>query len=49
MRRREPLAAFSATAVEHEAPVLGRHARAKAMRFGATAVVRLKGSLRHSE
>jgi len=47
MRGREPLATFSAAALEHEASILGRHARAKAVRLCAAAIVRLKGSLRH--
>jgi hypothetical protein len=47
MRRRQPLAAFGAAALEHEAAILGRHARAKAVRLGAASIVRLKGSLWH--
>ena len=49
MRGREPLATFSAASLEHEASILGRHARAKAVRLCAAAIVRLKGSLRHSQ
>jgi hypothetical protein len=47
MRRREPLAALGAAALEHQAAILGRHARAKTVRLGTAAVVRLKGSLWH--
>ena len=48
MRRCEPLAALGTAALDYQAAVLGRHARAKAMRLGPAAIVRLKGSLRHS-
>ncbi len=47
MRRREPFAALGAAALDDQAAVLGRHARPKAVRLGAAAIVRLKGSLRH--
>jgi hypothetical protein len=47
MRRTEPLAALGATPLDHQAAVLGRHARAKSVRLGAAVVVRLKGSLWH--
>jgi len=47
MRRGEPLAALGPAPFEHQPAVLGGHARAKSMRLGATAIVGLKGSLRH--
>jgi len=47
MRRRQPLAAFSAAPFEHQPAVFRRHARAEPVRLGAAAIVWLKGSLRH--
>lgn len=49
MRRRQALAALGAAALDNEAAILGRHARAKAVRLGAAAIGRLKGSFRHSQ
>jgi len=49
MRRCQTLAAFGAAALEHQAAILGRHARAEPVRFGAAAIVRLKGSFWHRE
>jgi len=48
MRRRQAFAALGAAPFQHQAAVLGRHARAETVRLGAAAIVRLKGSLRHS-
>jgi hypothetical protein len=47
MRRSEPFAALGAAALDYQAAVLGRHARAKAVRLGTAAIVGLKGPLRH--
>jgi hypothetical protein len=47
VRRSEPLSAFGAAALEHEPAIFGGHARAKSVRLGAPAIVRLKGSLWH--
>ena len=47
VRRSEPLSAFGAAPLEHEPAVFGGHARAKSVRLGAPAIVRLKGSLWH--
>jgi hypothetical protein len=49
MRRRQALAALGATALDNEAAILGRHPRAEAVRLSAAAIVRLKGSFRHSQ
>jgi hypothetical protein len=48
MRRRQTLAPFGATALEDELAALRAHADAEAVRLGATAIVRLKSSLRHT-
>jgi hypothetical protein len=45
MMRSQPLAAFSAAAFQNQAPSFGTHPGAEAVRFGATAVIRLKGTL----
>ena len=47
MRWREPLAALGAAAFEHQPPIFAGHARAKSVRLGAAAIVRLKGTLGH--
>lgn len=47
MSRRQPLSSLGATSLEHEAPVLGRHASAEAMCLSASSVVWLKGALGH--
>ena len=44
---RELLAPSGAPAGEHGAAILGFHAAAKAVRFGAMAVIRLKSTFRH--
>ena len=49
MRWRQTLAPLGAAALQNEAAILGRHPRAKAMRLGATTIVGLKGSFRHSQ
>src|SRR5215211_7184000 len=48
MLNRQALAALRAPALEHRPAVLRRHSRAKAVLFGASAIVRLKCSLRHN-
>src|SRR5438105_12743574 len=48
MCRRQALAPFGAAALEDELTALRAHADAKAVRFGAAAIVRLKSSLRHT-
>jgi hypothetical protein len=47
MRRSQPLSSFSATAFQHEAPVLAGHASPEAVCLCASSVVWLKGALRH--
>ena len=47
MCRRKTLSSFGSASFEHQAPVLGGHARAEAVRFGSATVVRLKGTFRH--
>jgi hypothetical protein len=49
MCRRKPLTAFGAAPLDNEAAVLGRHPSAEAVRLGATTIIGLKGSLRHSQ
>src|SRR6202043_3433502 len=44
---REFVAASRAAPRQHCPPVLGLHARAETMRFGAPSIVRLKGTFRH--
>jgi hypothetical protein len=41
------LAATSATTGENGAAILGLHSGAKPVRFGAMAIIRLKGTFRH--
>jgi hypothetical protein len=41
--------AAGAAARENGAAVLGFHARAKSVRLGAMAIIRLKGTFRHSD
>lgn len=48
MRRRKPLTAFGTAPLENQAAILARHPGAEAVRLGATTVVGLKCSLRHS-
>ena len=45
MMRGQPLAAFGATALQNQAARFGTHAGTEAVRFGATTIVRLKGTL----
>jgi hypothetical protein len=47
VQRRQALAALGAASFQNGAAVLGRHACAKPVLFGASAIVWLKGSLRH--
>lgn len=49
MRRRQALAPLSAATLQDQAAILGRHTRPEAMRLGPAAIVRLKGSFRHSQ
>jgi hypothetical protein len=49
MRRRQTLAPLGAATLQDEAAIFGRHPRPKAMRLGPAAIVRLKGSFRHSQ
>jgi hypothetical protein len=49
MRRCESLSSFGAASLEHQASVFSSHTRAKAVRFGAAPVVRLKSPFRHSD
>lgn len=48
MRRGKAFAPLCAASLEHELSPLRAHTHAKAVRFGAAAVVRLKSSLRHT-
>ena len=48
MCRRQALAPFSAAALEDKLAAFRAHADAEAVRLGATAIVRLKSSLRHT-
>ena len=48
MRWCQAFAALGAAPLEHQPAILGGHARAESVRLGAAAIVRLKGSLRHS-
>ena len=43
--RGQALAAFGATALQNQAARFGTHAGTEAVRFGATTIVRLKGTL----
>jgi len=45
MMRGQPFAAFGATALQNQAARFGTHAGTEAVRFGATTIVRLKGTL----
>ncbi len=49
MRRSESLTAFGAAPLKHQTAVFRRHPRAESVRFGAAAIVGLKGSLRHRQ
>jgi len=49
MRWGQSLAAFGAAPLKHQPAIFGRHPRAESMGLGAAAIVRLKGSLRHSQ
>jgi hypothetical protein len=44
MARRQPFAAFGAAAFDDQTAGLGAHPFAKAMRLGAAAIIRLKGT-----
>jgi hypothetical protein len=48
MRRAKSFSSFSATSLQHQSAILGCHASSKTVGFGATSVVRLKCSFRHS-
>ena len=48
VRRCKPLAAFCTAPLEHKLTALGAHAHSKAVCFGATAVIWLKGPLHDS-
>lgn len=48
VRRGKTFAPFCAASLNHELSALRAHTHAKAVRFGAAAVVRLKSSLRHT-
>jgi hypothetical protein len=49
MGRRQTLTPFGATPFQNQTAILARHPGAEAVRLGATAVVGLKRSLRHSQ
>lgn len=48
MRRSQALATLGAASLQDQPPVLGRHPRAKTVRLGPAAIVRLKSAFRHS-
>ena len=49
MRRSESLSSFGAASLQYQASVFARHARAEAVGFCASTVVRLKSAFRHSD
>ena len=49
MGRCQPLSSFRAASLQYQSSVFGGHARAEAVRFCASTIVRLKSAFRHSD
>ena len=47
VRRSEPLSSFGAPSLQHQATILARHSRSKAVRLCSATVIRLEGALGH--